>query len=76
MGLATELVPTVGQPIRPGQQRLPSTSVGHAVRGVAVDDVLTAYLVRAEPSANFHDDGSLAAVRDLELPARRGSDCH
>ena len=61
--LAVEGVPPIGEPVGPRQQRLASAAVGHALRGIAVEDRPPPIGVLAQSAADFDDDCSLLTVR-------------
>jgi hypothetical protein len=65
--LAAELVPAVGDPVRPRDQQLPPPAAAHLVLGIAVEDVGAAELVTAQAAADLDDGGPLVAVPKLDL---------
>src|SRR5262249_15213485 len=77
--LATvEGVQPIGESVRPRQQRLAATAIGHLMCLKAIDGRDTVDGVLAQCRANLDDDGMLAPASNLELaPTRqfRGQRC-
>src|SRR5215211_295279 len=67
-----ELVRTVFDPVRPGDQHLPAARGAHLVRPVVVEEGATGRRVGAEPRADPGDDGALVVEPELDLlPGRK-----
>jgi hypothetical protein len=65
--LARELVATVLDPVRPGDQLLPPTARRDLVSLVTVDDGAVADGIRTEAGADRHDDRALVSELELDL---------
>src|SRR5262249_40418243 len=69
---ASELVGTILDPVRPGDEHLSPPGVRHLLRSVAVDDVSAADGVGAQARADRDHHGDLVARADLDLvPGRQ-----
>ena len=67
VALPVELVASVLQPVRPGDEQLPATRLRLLVRAVAVEDLLTGDRIGAQSAAHLDDHRALVAERDLDL---------
>ena len=76
MVAALELVLSVLQPVRPGDQHLPATGSRHLVDAVAVHHVMTSDGIRPKPRTDPDDHGPLIPELDLYLLARRRDHAH
>ena len=65
--LACEVVRTVLDPVRPGDQLLPPAARGDLIRVVTVDESVVAGDVGAEAGADLDDDRPLVSELELDL---------
>src|SRR5262249_18503729 len=67
MAASIELVAAILQPVRPGDQHLPSPREAHLLGPVAVEKLTAPGGVCAKSPANLDDHGTLMRGRDLDL---------
>ncbi len=67
VALPVELVASVLEPVRPGDEQLAATRLRLLVQAVAVEELLIGDRIDAQSTAHLDDHRALVAERDLDL---------